>query len=57
MKRSASFLVSYGNPVANAKGCIFSSDELSIALLTLILLHGTDRLSIGMLNPSRSVPA
>ena len=36
---TASFLISSGSSVANAKGCIFSSVELSIALLAFILLY------------------
>jgi hypothetical protein len=40
LKCSASRAISSGRSVAIAKECIFSSDELRIALLTLILLQG-----------------
>jgi hypothetical protein len=42
--------ISSGRSVAIAKECIFSSDELRIALLTLILLQGADKLveTVGM---------
>ena len=57
LKCSASRAISSGRSVAIAKECIFSSDELRIALLTLILLQGADKLGLGRLSPPFLVSA
>jgi hypothetical protein len=59
LKKAISSLdaISSGRSVAIAKECIFSSDELRIALLTLILLQGADKLGLGRLSPPFLVSA
>ena len=57
LKYSASRAISSGRSVAIAKECIFSSDELRIALLILILQQGIDKLSLTRLSPPFLVSA
>ena len=56
LKMSASVSISSGRPVSTAKARILSSEVFRTARLTLILLHGTDKLSLGRLKPPLSVP-
>ena len=56
LKMSASVSISSGRPVSTAKARILSSEVFRTARLTLILLHGTDKLNLDRLKPPLSVP-